>query len=85
MKSLHQIAMLSLAAASVMVVSVMYPVQAADENGANIVAPGNINKVPGGIDENAPRAIGDPNAVGDPDQLPEAIGDPNARSPGLIK
>lgn len=55
-------------------------VQDPNERSARLFAPGVINKVPGSVDENAPKAFQDPNEVGDPDQ----IGDPNSRAPGLL-
>lgn len=54
---------------------------AASDNSAKILAPGNINKIPGSIDENAPKAYDNPEDIGDPN----SIGDPHVRAPGLLK
>jgi hypothetical protein len=81
MKSIFYIGLT--AAIAIAVLGLNFQSSLAAEQGVEEIAPGNINKIPGDIDENAPKAIEDANEIGDPHVIPDEIGDPNARAPGL--
>jgi hypothetical protein len=55
-------------------------VQSAQASTARSFAPGIIARVPGSVDESAPKAYDDSSQVGNPD----TIGDPDIRAPGLL-